>query len=106
VVQFVCVMLIGVPGLIALRLLSVPLEFHTRATQFAALSTIAMLLGTLLMMLALLQGKGSIVVTLTALYPVVTLLLNQWLLRENLTSPQWLGVFLALAAMALMAQGR
>jgi transporter family protein len=106
VVQFVCMMVIGVPACVGLRALSVPLEFHRRATQFAVLSTLSVLLGTFLMMLALSRGKASIVVTLTALYPLVTLLLSQALLSERLTTPQWFGVLLAVAAMALMAQGK
>jgi transporter family protein len=106
VVQCACMICIGVPALLALRVFAVPVEFHAAATRFAVLSTLAVLLGTLMMMLALSRGKASLVVPLTALYPLVTLLLSQWLLRERLTPSQWLGVLLALAAMGLMAQGR
>ncbi len=106
VAQFACMMCVGVPALLALRVFAVPVEFHATATRFAVFSTLAVLLGTLMMMLALSRGKASIVVPLTALYPLVTLLLSQWLLRERLTPSQWLGVLLALVAMGLMAQGR
>lgn len=52
---------------------------------------------------ALGRGRGSVVVTTTALYPVITLLLSALLLREGLSLKQVLGIALALAAIYLLA---
>ncbi|MHC5080458.1 MAG: EamA family transporter [Planctomycetota bacterium] len=49
------------------------------------------------------KGKASVVVPLTALYPVVTLVLVFVFLREPLTAKQGVGIALALAAMVLFS---
>lgn len=48
-------------------------------------------------------AKASVAVTLTALYPLVTVLLAVTFLAERLTLLQWLGVFLALIAGVLIS---
>jgi bacterial/archaeal transporter family protein len=56
-------------------------------------------LGSWFLFASLASGaKASVAVTLTALYPLFTVLLATWLLGERLTALQWLGVVLALAA--------
>jgi transporter family protein len=51
-------------------------------------------------------AKASAAVTLTALYPLVTVLLATTFLAERLTRLQWLGVFLALLAGAMVSYER
>jgi len=48
-------------------------------------------------------AKASVAVTLTALYPLLTVLLATTLLSERLTALQWFGVFLALVAGAMIS---
>ena len=48
-------------------------------------------------------AKASIAVTLTALYPLITVLLATTFLAERLTPLQWFGVFLALVAGVLIS---
>ena len=48
-------------------------------------------------------GKASVVVAITALYPLVTLLLSYLILREQLTLKQIIGIFLAIIAVILMS---
>jgi bacterial/archaeal transporter family protein len=48
-------------------------------------------------------AKASVAVTLTALYPLVTVLLATTFLAERLTRLQWLGVFVALLAGAMVS---
>jgi transporter family protein len=43
-------------------------------------------------------AKASVAIPLTALYPLVTILLATTLLAEKLTFRQWIGIALALAA--------
>jgi transporter family protein len=50
------------------------------------------------------SGAASIVVPLTALYPLVTVLLGYLFLGERLNPTQWLGVFLALVAAFLLSR--
>ena len=54
---------------------------------------------------ALEQGKVSIVVPLTAMYPLVTVILAAVVLREKLSPTQGIGVLLAIAAILLISIG-
>lgn len=85
-------------------LLGPTLQFNARGAAGAALMGVSGALGSLFMFLALGRGRASVVVTLTALYPLVTLLLAFLILKEPITLKQGLGMLLALAAMALLAQ--
>jgi transporter family protein len=55
---------------------------------------------------ALENGKASIVIPLTALYPLVTILLSFLILKEKLTFIQELGILFALLSIILIAVGR
>ncbi len=59
--------------------------------------------GMFLFLGAMSSGKTSVVVTLTALYPVVTILLSHTILGERLATHQWVGVVLAMVSLALVA---
>ena len=48
-------------------------------------------------------GKASVVITLTALYPLVTVILSRLLFGEELTARKVAGIALALAAIALLS---
>jgi bacterial/archaeal transporter family protein len=61
-------------------------------------------IGFLTFFAALEQGKASTVVTLSALYPVVTILLSILFLHEKLTMRQVAGIALALVASVLLAE--
>ena len=54
---------------------------------------------------ALEQGKVSIVVPLTAMYPIVTVILAMVVLREKLSPVQGVGVILAIVAVLLISIG-
>ena len=54
---------------------------------------------------ALEQGKVSIVVPLTAMYPLVTVILAAVILREKLSPTQGIGVILAIVAVLLISIG-
>lgn len=61
-------------------------------------------LGFLTFFAALEKGKASTVVTVSALYPVVTIVLSILFLHEKLTGRQTAGIALALAASVLLAE--
>ena len=52
---------------------------------------------------AIAQGRSTVVVTVSALYPLVTLLLSYFFLHETLSLKQVLGIGLALAAILLLS---
>lgn len=60
-------------------------------------------LGIIFFYFAMKEGKTSVVVAMTALYPLVTLLLSSLILKEHITLKQTLGIFFAIIAMALFS---
>jgi transporter family protein len=70
------------------------------------LSVVAGLLGSfggLCFVHSVSKGKASVVITMTALYPLVTIILSSLFLREAITVKQGIGIVLALLAMLLLA---
>jgi bacterial/archaeal transporter family protein len=63
------------------------------------------LAGAYLFLLALREGKASVVVPFTAMYPVVTLALGMLLLRERPTAINMIGVAFAIVAVILLSRG-
>lgn len=72
---------------------------------YGILSGVALAVGLLFYYLALQGGNVSIVVPLTATYPVVAVLLGYVLLRERPTALQWIGVILVVVGAALLVSG-
>ncbi|MBL7032516.1 MAG: EamA family transporter [Candidatus Delongbacteria bacterium] len=69
----------------------------------ALLAGVAGGLGTLFFFMALARGEASRVVVISALYPVVTVLLSLLLLGELVTLKKIAGVLLALGGIVLLA---
>jgi drug/metabolite transporter (DMT)-like permease len=59
--------------------------------------------GSLLYMRAAREGRLDVAAVLASLYPVVTILLAAWFLKERTTSSQTLGMALALGAVVLVS---
>jgi drug/metabolite transporter (DMT)-like permease len=59
--------------------------------------------GSLLYMRATREGRLDVAAVLASLYPVVTIVLAAWLLKERTTSSQALGMALALGAVVLVS---
>lgn len=79
-----------------------PLNFSSQGVIFALLAGISG--GTATIFLYLLLGKhpAGLVVAITALYPIVTLILSIVFLKESLNLYQSIGLVLAMAALVLM----
>lgn len=75
----------------------------TRAAAFAAASGVAGVLAMLAFLTALRYAAVAIVVPLTALYPVVAIVLGLLVLGEKITMPQAAGAALAIAAGVLLS---
>ena len=59
------------------------------------------MLGTLFFFAAASRGKISVVVSMTALYPIITIILAAIFLHEPITVQQVLGMLCAVAAIVL-----
>jgi transporter family protein len=79
------------------------LHFHVVGFCWAAAAGFVGIIGSYFFLKALSQGKASIVVVLTSLYPVLVLLFAFLFLRESITLRQGFGIALAIAAVALLA---
>lgn len=71
---------------------------------YAIASGIVAVLGLVTMYMAFQKAEASLVVTITALYPLVTILLSICLLNEKITMFQGLGIFLAVVGIVLMTR--
>lgn len=91
-------------ALLVLMLEKFKIEWHPLGFNWAALGGFLAFVGFLTFFAALDQGKASTVVTLSALYPLVTILLSIGFLHERLTMRQGVGIVLALAASMLLAE--
>lgn len=90
-------------GLLTLYLVGFRPDTHPKGVLFAVLTGVAGMLGTLFYFFAASKGKISVVVSMTALYPLITILLAAVFLREPVTIKQIFGMFFALLAIVLLA---
>ena len=89
-------------GLAVLLLPGFKLETAPLGIIFALLTGLCGMAGTLFFMAAASRGRISLVVSLTAIYPLITIILARLILAEPLTSKNILGMILALAAIVLL----
>jgi transporter family protein len=89
--------------LIVLSIEKFHFEWNLAGFSWAALGGFFAFIGFLTFFAALEKGNASTVVTLSALYPLVTILISISLLHERLTTRQVVGIALALVASALLA---
>ena len=90
-------------GFMALFFVNFRPDMHPKGILFGVLTGIAGMLGTLFYFAAASKGKISVVVSITALYPVITILLAAVFLREPITIKQIAGIAFALFAIALLS---
>lgn len=90
-------------AVLVLFLVRFSVEWSARGFAFSFLAGLAAFVGFLTFFVALETGKASTVVTLSALYPVVTIVLSIAFLHEKLTATQGAGIVLALIASVLLA---
>ncbi len=84
-------------------ILRIRLEAHAKGISYALLAGLSGTIGFFFFMAAISKYKASVVVTLTALYPLVTVLLSVFILKESITLKKALGIVLALIAMVLFS---
>ncbi|MDH5525041.1 MAG: EamA family transporter [Desulfobulbaceae bacterium] len=89
-------------GLIALLLVRFQPDVHPKGILFAMLTGITGMIGTLFYFYAASRGKISVVVSMSALYPVITIILAAIFLREPITIKQIFGIIFAMTAIGLL----
>lgn len=90
-------------GLFILFLIDFQPETNPKGILFAMLTGIAGMAGTFFFFSAAQKGKISVVVCLTAIYPLITVILAVLFLKEPLTVKQFFGMVLAIGAIILLA---
>ena len=90
-------------GIVGLALLRFKPETNAMGVLYAFLTGVTGVLGTLFYYAAAQRGQISIVVSLTALYPLITILLAVIFLHEPLVLRQIVGLCFAVAAIILLA---
>ena len=90
-------------GLITLTNLDFKPATDMKGIGFGLLTGIAYGIGCLFYFVAADKGKMVTVVTLTALYPLITILLSYVLLREGINLKQCIGILLAITAIYFMS---
>lgn len=92
-----------VVGVIALAFMNFKVALDTKGLSFAFLTGAFYSIGCLFYFMAADKGKIVTVVTMTALYPLITIFLASWLLKETVSVKQYCGIGLACLAIVLMA---
>jgi transporter family protein len=76
-------------------------EVQIKGICLALLTGIVGFLGALCYLMAVRQGKVSVIVTMTALYPIISIGLAYGILHESLSIKEGIGIVLALVAIGL-----
>ncbi len=79
-----------------------PIPINFEGTLFGLLAGVCSSLGGLLFLQAMSKGEAAIVITFTALYPAVSIILSFLLLHEAITLKQGIGIVLALFSLVLL----
>lgn len=88
--------------LVILATLRFRLPVQIKGMTFSMLTGIAGVVGTQFLLMALSKGKATLVIPVTALYPIGTILLAILILKETLTLRQIAGMLLSLVAIFLL----
>jgi transporter family protein len=90
-------------GTIVLYSLKFQPDFHPKGTVLAFTTGMLGFLGAFCFLNAVSKGPVALVATLSALYPIMSVVLAALILHEAVTLKQGLGIVLALLAMMLVA---
>lgn len=90
-------------GAIVLFLLNFQLDTHPKGIALAITTGMLGFLGAFCFLTAVSKGPVTLVATISALYPVVSIALANFFLHETVTLRQGVGIALALLSMILVA---
>ncbi len=90
-------------GVCSLAYMGFKLKFHSVGTPLGIAAGFCGYLGTIFFLHALREGPVSLVTAISALYPILTIVLAFFFLHEPLTLKQLVGIILAMVAVVLIA---
>jgi transporter family protein len=90
-------------GIVILYLLNFSPQVHAKGITLAVFMGALGILGILGMLYAMRQGKVSVVTVISALYPLVSILLAYFILKEPVTLKEGVGIAFALVALVLFS---
>jgi transporter family protein len=90
-------------ALVVLASLDFRPQWDARAVPLALLTGVLGMTGGIAYMYAIARGPAMLVSVLTALYPLLTVVLAWAFMGETVSLRQWLGILLALSAMVLLS---
>jgi len=90
-------------GIITLSMTNFKPAIDAKGLVYALLTGITYGVGCLFYFVAASRGKIITVVTLTALYPLITIMLSFLLLKETITIKQVMGIIFAMISILLMS---
>ena len=90
-------------ALVGMAIIKWKLEYDVRSIIFGSIVGLTGAGGQLLLFQALREGPAYIVFPVISLYPVVTVFLSSYFLKETTTKKHWVGIVLALVALVLLS---
>lgn len=90
-------------SVVTLSMMSFKPEINSKGLFYAVLTGAAYAVGCWFYFIAASKGKIITVVTLTALYPLITILLAYFLLKETVSVKQMIGIVFSLIAILLLS---
>jgi transporter family protein len=90
-------------GIVVFVFLNVEMNTDIKGIIPAVLTGVAGYLGLFFFLYAVQAGKVTVVASLTAVYPVITLVLAMVFLKERISVVQWMGIGLAIASVVLIS---
>jgi len=90
-------------GIIVLLILGFRPEIHPKGVGLAITTGIFGILGAFCYLIAIKKGKVSVVVTMTALYPVFSIALAYLIMKEPISLKEGIGVVFACIAIVLFS---
>ena len=88
-------------AIIVLFSLSFKPEIHPKGVSLAFITGILGMLGALFYLFAMPKGKVSVIATMTALNPIITIALAYFILKEPITLKEGIGIVFAFIAIVL-----
>lgn len=90
-------------AIVALILIKFKLDYDLRSVILGMIIGLTGAGGQIILFEALKQGPAYIIFPIISLYPVVTILLSLWVLKEKANKRGWIGIILALVAIFLLS---
>ncbi|MFC1483596.1 DMT family transporter [Candidatus Neomarinimicrobiota bacterium] len=90
-------------ALVALKIINWELQYDKRSILLGSMVGFLGAGGQLILFQALRWGPAYLVFPIISLYPVVTIIMGVWLLKEKANRRSWIGIVLALIAILLLS---